>query len=207
MKVVERRYMPKILIYDVLPILDMMVRDDNIIFVNGLRDYYGIPEIDSIFWRVDPMEKYKMVSYTYRYHGRFMQLFLDYKSGSGLPRGGYEPSPATKIISGTDLEQKEPTGDVVDSIKIYYLEKFIKEYKDKTKLIFVISPRYNFKTSNTVSPLRKLCEKYNVVLLDHYADPRFVYKKEFYGDGNHMNVTGATAWSKFIASEIMNYIR
>lgn len=203
MKLIQQRYMPKMIIYDVLPILDELSRDDNMIFANELRSYYGRnKDVDSIFWTLDPTERYKMLSNTYRYHGKLTQLVMDYRNHSGFPKYGFAAAPADNIICGSDLNQKEPTGQKEDSVKLYYLEKFIREYKDKTKLIFVVSPRYNFKTSHTVDPLRRLCKKYGVTLLDHYADPDFVFHKSWFQDGNHMNITGAEEWTKVLIKEI-----
>ena len=119
-----------------------------------------------------------------------------------MPKDGYEPSPATKIISGKDLYQEEPRDNIIDEVKMYFAKKLIEEFKDKTKLVFVASPRYRFKTSLTVNPLRDLCLKNNVTLIDWYANREFVDVKELYADGNHMNVRGATLFSKALAHHL-----
>ena len=171
------RYMPKMVIIDVLPILDEMTRDDNIIFVNELRPWYDKTGIDSIFWKIDKTEKIKMVSQMYKYHSKFLEYYYDGKSQ--LPKDGYEPSPATKIISGKDLYQEEPRDNIIDEVKMYFAKKLIEEFKDKTKLVFVASP-----------------------LIDWYANREFVDIKELYADGNHMNVRGATLFSKALAHHL-----
>lgn len=200
LKILSQRYMPKMVIIDVLPILDEMTRDDNIIFVNELRPWYDKTGIDSIFWKIDKTEKIKMVSQMYKYHSKFLEYYYDGKSQ--LPKDGYEPSPATKIISGKDLYQEEPRDNIIDEVKMYFAKKLIEEFKDKTKLVFVASPRYRFKTSLTVNPLRDLCLKNNVTLIDWYANREFVDVKELYADGNHMNVRGATLFSKALAHHL-----
>lgn len=205
MKILTKRYMPKLVIVDILPILDVMTRDDNIIFVNELRPWYDVEGVDSVFWNIDSLERYKMLSKMYQYHSVFFS-YIENIRGS-IPKGGYDPAPADKIIEQHELKQHEPTDNVVDPLKFQYLEKFITEYKDRSKIIFVVSPRYNFKTSHTVDPIRRLCKKYNILLLDHYADQRFVNVRSDFGDGNHMNEEGATKFSKFIAQEIKKYIQ
>lgn len=204
MKILSKRYMPKVVIIDILPIIDIMTRDDNSIFVNNLRPWYHISSVDSIFWTVDGTERIKMLSGMYAYHSKFLEYRSD--RNAALPKGGFDPSPASKIIGEAELLQSEPTGNTPDSLKLYFLEKMIKEYRDKTKLVFVVSPRYNFRTSHTVDPLRQLCNRYGVTLLDHYADPQFVFRRNDFGDGNHMNAQGAKRWTPFIAHEIKKIV-
>lgn len=200
MKVITHRYMPKMVIIDVLPILYIMKRDDDIIFLNEMRPWYNVDGVDSVFWKVDNTERYKMLSKMYCYHSKFLDYILNLHSK--IPSNGYDPAPSSKIISDCELNQKEPTDNVEDPLKMYYLERFIKDYRNKTKLVFVVSPRYNFKTSKTVDPLRKLCNKYHILLLDHYADPKFVHDRSLHGDGNHFNEKGATLFSQTISKEI-----
>lgn len=71
MKILTKRYMPKLVIVDILPILDVMTRDDNIIFVNELRPWYDVEGVDSVFWNIDSLERYKMLSKMYQYHSVF----------------------------------------------------------------------------------------------------------------------------------------
>lgn len=200
MKVLSKRYMPKVVVIDILPILDIMTRDDNAIFINNLRPWYHAQGMDSIFWKVDGTERAKMLSGMYAYHSKFLDYICDNRLP--LPEQGFDPSPASKIIGGQELSQAEPTDNVADSLKLFFLEKMIKDYKDKTNLVFVVSPRYNFRTSHTVAPLRRLCHQYGVTLLNHYSDPKFVFQRNYYSDGNHMNAYGASQWTPFIAHEI-----
>lgn len=200
MKIVSQRYMPKMVIIDILPILDLMRRDDNIIFVNDLRPWYYISGVDSVFWKIDPNERIKMFSNTYRYHSKLLEYIMS--RNTPMATMGYAPADASKIIRGKDLLQSEPTDNVPDSLKLYYLERFFTEYKNKTKIVVIVSPRYMFKKSNTVEPLRALCKKYEILLLDHYSDSNLNRTRKDFVDGNHMNIIGATKWSKFIAKEI-----
>jgi hypothetical protein len=199
LKIISRRYMPKVIIYDILPVLDEMTRDDDIIFANPLRPYYSVAGVDSIFWKIDKTERMKMFSNMYKYHAEFIPYLLDYKNTSHAPLG-YEPG--IGIVSN-NLKIEEKTKYTVDSLKLYYLEKFIQECKGKTFLVFTASPRWKYPDSgNAFDPLVKLCRKYNIPFLNHYNDKRFIYERNYYSDGTHFNKTGASAYSKMLSSEL-----
>jgi hypothetical protein len=203
MKIITQRYMPKVIIYDVLPVLDEMVRDDNVIFINNLRPYYSIKGIDSIFWKVDATEKFKMYSKMYQYHSKFQEYLLDYSS-TKIDELGY--CPVNRFVAKGQII-KEKTDYKVDSLKLYFLEKFIKEYKGRTHLLFIASPRYMYKTyGNAFDPIIKLCSKYNVPFLNFYSDPAFIYNNKYYADGTHFNKIGATAYTKKLVKYIKYYL-
>jgi hypothetical protein len=204
LKIISRRYMPKVIIYDILPVLDEMTRDDNIIFANPLRPYYSVKGVDSIFWKIDKTERMKMLSQMYKYHAEFIPYLLDYRNTVHAPLG-YEPG--TGIVSN-NLKIEEKTDYTVDSLKLYYLEKFIQECKGKTYLIFAAAPRWKYPESgNAFDPLIKLCRKYDIPFLNHYNDKRFIYKQDYYSDGTHFNKTGATAYSKMLSAELAKLMK
>jgi hypothetical protein len=174
LKIISRRYRPKVIIYDVLPVLDEMTRDDNTIFVNPLRPYYNVSGVDSMFWKIDKTERIKMISKMYNYHAEFIPYLLDYKNTVHSPLG-FEPGKGI-VSSKTIIEEK--TKYVVDTLKIQYLEKFIQECRGKTLLIFTASPRWQYSHyGNAFDPLISLCKKYNIQFLNHYNDCRFIYKQ------------------------------
>lgn len=199
-KLITRRYMPKVIIYDILPVLDEMIRDDNMIFINPLRSYYGLcSSVDSIFGKIDQNEHYKMYSQMYRYHAAFVPILLDVKNTT-YEKNGYLP------VNGhvSDRIKVEIKNDyVVDSLKLYYLEKLIKECKGKTHLIFTASPRWKYTYyGNAFDPIIQLCHKYNVPFLNFYCDKRFINNPDYYQDATHFNKNGATAYTKMLCSQL-----
>lgn len=199
-KIITQRYHPKVIIYDILPVLDMMIRDDNIIFINNLRPHYDQAGVDSIFWKIDSTEKIKMYSNTYKYHALLRGLFGDYKSHH-YSKLGYEPS-----ISQMQNEEiiQEKTDYQIDELKMFYLESFIKDcIASHTKLIFTASPRYGYdETGNAFDPLLSLCHKYNIPFLNHYTDKRFTHNKEYYHDATHFCKKGSTLYTKDLIKEL-----
>ena len=199
-KIISRRYIPKVLVYETLPILDYMIRDDNSIYINPLRPYYGkIEGIDSIFWKVDSTERYKMLSKTYQYHS-ILDYISSYRS-SGWQQNGYS-RPGNAKLDPKTVNYGE-VNYTLDSLKWYYAEKFVKEVSSKTKLIIVASPMYSFHTDHGgLTKIKELCKQYNVPVIDHFCDSNFVDNPELYIDMAHLNRDGSVKWSRLIASEL-----
>ena len=205
-KIISKRYVPKVLVYEMLPIVDFMIRDDNTIFINPLRPYYGKVEgIDSIFWKVDATEKFKMWSKTYQYHD-FLEYLSCYRGGK-QPGNGYN-IPANTRLDPTTLEPEKDFQYELDSVKWYYAEKFVKEVSGRTQLIMAVSPMYSFHDDHGgLTKIKELCKKYDVPVIDHFCDPEFVDNPDLYIDMAHLNRDGSVKWSKKIASELKRFIQ
>jgi hypothetical protein len=203
-KIISQRYVPKVIVYEFLPILDMMVRDDNSIYINPLRPYYGkVSGVDSIFWSVDRTERYKMLSKTYQYHSPLE--YLSSYSSKDWYRNGYG-CPLNTVLNPQTVKYETPIYSI-DSLKLHYMERFIREVSSQCQLIMVVSPMYSFHEDyGGLTNLKELCAAYNVPVLDHFCDEEFVDSAQLYVDMAHLNRTGSVKWSKMIASEIKNNI-
>ena len=200
-KMISKRYLPKMIVYDVLPVLDEMVRDDNIIFVNQLRPFYFIhPEIDSVFWKIDPNERYKMLSKTYQYHSDLMNFVSDYRNGS---HSLVSFTPKTGHVNPGQLAIEDNTNYEADSLKLYFLEKFINECQGKTKVVFCASPRYLFNhAGNAFEPIEALCKKYGIPFYNYYTDSRFVTNGDYFSDATHLSKLGADVYTRTVVSNL-----
>lgn len=203
-KIISKRYMPSVIIYEVLPIVDLMMRDDNSIFINPLRSYYGkVKNVDSIFWKIDPTEKYKMIAKTYQYHS-LIDYISCYRASDWL-RNGYS-RPGNMVLNPKNV-QYDSFEYQLDSIKWYYMERFVKEVSSQTQLVMAVSPMYSFHDDHGgLTKLKKLCIEYNVPILDHFCDTSFVDNPNLYIDMAHLNITGAEKWSRLVASELKKII-
>lgn len=196
------RYTPKLVIYDILPVLDIGTRDDNVIFLNQLRPFYGRnTTIDSIFSDYDSTEPIKMIAQTYRYHSKFLETLACCRD-SEIAKSGY-------TINTNTMKQHVPveiaTHYDVDSLKFKYLEKFIKEVSSKTELIVCASPRYGYThTGDDFDSVIKVCKKYNVPFINHYTDKSYINDISLFQDATHLNYKGATKWTSELCSIIKN---
>lgn len=198
LSLIMKYHTPKLVIYDITKDFDLN-KNDNTKYLGHLKYFYNDKTIKEIFSSVDKLECYKMYSNMYKYNSKFLQLIADNFHSFSTNIKGYKPIHHTMdYVPKSNISNEETE---LDSLKIGYLEKLILLCKDKSQLIFVISPSY-FEDNQDYSPLINLCAKHNISLLDYGKDTTFVGKRRFFGDTVHMNNDGATDFSRIIANEI-----
>lgn len=203
-RMISSRYTPKVIVYDIEPKYDLM-KGDNQVYLGCLKYYYNNDGIDTIFWNVDMAERYKMAFKCYQYNTRWLQLISDNIHPLADSKRGYRPMDLK--MNYEPKAEKDLTYCNVDSLKIYYLTRLITECKiSGTKLIFTISPKYKSTSDQIFSPIKELCVKYRVPLINYYLDDEFRTNKNFFYDSFHMNREGATSYSKKIAHSLRSAI-
>lgn len=201
-KLMQKRYQPKYIIYDIMPSFDLL-EGDNMTFLPSIRYYYDEPPIDSIFWSVDAMERYKMLSYAYRYNSQFFQLIIDNIKPLREDIKGYRPLQGTINYEPKPASPPQSQAYSYDPLKLYYLERLVKDCQTAgTQLIFAVSPRYKNKDATVLAPLYDLCKRYNLPLIDHYTDEAFNLQKTYFRDSAHMNQEGAAAYTRTVVAEL-----
>lgn len=203
---IKQRYSPKIIIYDVyyVDLLDSL-RFQNIDFLKTLKTSYGQTQsVDSAFWRYEPSSKYKMMSKLYRYNSSFLNIIIDNMRQTDWYDHGFYLLNSGKMHDEpfVDNSHKHYTYDFE---KLRLLEKFISENKDSLQLYLAISPEYGRTNDEMYEPVKRLCKKYKVPLLNHYCDTTFTTHKELFVNQNHLNKEGATLYTSIVVSELSNY--
>lgn len=209
-KSIEKRYSPKMIIYDFFPEYDLETTNNDI-YISPLLAYYNEPEIKAIVNSVDPLNKVKMLSSSYKYNSKILMIlnsaFLqrDNPNDNGFVRcQGYSDSTLKREPS--ELETGKTN---IDSLKVYYLKKLITDTRGKSNLIFVISPHYASdynKYDDYIEIFKSICKAYNIQVIDHYDDTSF-HKAAFFSDPVHLNENGARVFSHVITSELKHYYR
>ena len=150
-----------------------------------------------------PKEYYKAkVSKLYAYNSHILSIVKNYSRRHNDNINGYQPLHGSKIL--TEPEEFTSGRDKIDDFSKEKLEEFVKSVTDKKiPLIVIISPMYTkpFKDNAALTLARQIIAKYNVPLWDYSQDPRYV-KKELFYDMAHLNASGATMFSKEIASRM-----
>ena len=197
-KMIEQRHIPKIILYDVY--VQDLFGTDNAKYLSHLKPYYNNKSVQEMFSIVDPSSMNKMYSHIYQHNSTLFDVLKDIFIDNNLFNKGFYT-----IMTGTlDYEpaafkiKQEP----IDSLKIVYLEKFIKETKGKSELIFCLSPSYKCTSSKEFEPIRLLCKKYNIPFLNHYCDTNFTTHRELFANTNHLNRAGADKYSEVIGNEV-----
>ena len=87
--------------------------------------------------------------------------------------------------------------------KFHYLERLIEECNQHgTKLVFAISPSFGADDDRGYNPLKELCARYDIPLINHFCDPEFTSSTEYFYDSVHLNRTGATKYTKKLIGEL-----
>lgn len=202
---IKQRYTPKVIIYDVyyVDLLDGL-RFRNVDFLKTLKTSYGKTEsVDSIFWRYEPTSRFKMLSNLYRYNSTSINILIDnIRKTNWYDKGFYLLNTGT--MKNAPVVENSHKSYLYDEEKLQMLEKFIVENKDKIQLFFAISPEYGKTNDEMYHPIKQLCKKYNVPLLNHYCDTTFTLHQELFANQNHLNCEGALKYSSIIKNEIQH---
>ena len=203
-KMLSSRYTPKMIIYDINESYDLL-QGDNTKYLGDMRTYYEMPGVDSVMWSVDNMEKYKMYSWMYRYNSIWIQMLSDNIHPQSSDENGFVG--IDRYMTYEPGIHLYPIDVKYDMLKIYYLEEFIIDCKNKgVVLVFGLSPMYKARKTDIFTPLINLCRKYQVPLLDYYTDVQFNRSHDFFYDSVHMNRNGAIKFTSKIASQLKSIL-
>ena len=203
LNLIKKRYFPKAIIYDVYtPDLLDGLRYQNGDYLETLKTSYGQTDaVDSMFTRYEPSSKYKLSSTLYQYNSTFLNVLLDnIRRTKWFDRGFYLLN--TGVIEKESIVDNSHHDYIYDAEKLCFLEKFIFENRDSIQLFFAISPEYGKKNDELFDPVKIMCEKYGIPLLNHYCDTMFSLHKEYFGNPNHLNQRGALLYTSIISEEI-----
>lgn len=193
---------PEIIVYDIYSGFDLQ-KDDNIKHLGKLKRFYYNKEIKAVFEKVDKKETCKMLSSMYQYNSTLLQLISDNITPKAENNNGYKA-----LIGSMDYEPKHNDVKTIeyDSLKLDFIEQFILKCIGKTQLIFTISPNYFPSNDERYEPVRELCSKYNIPLLEHNNDTLFIKQKKYFKDPVHLNNEGAEIYTRIIIQQIHNLL-
>lgn len=198
------RYKPKLIIYDVAKGFDIYENpqdQNNTRYVSLLKPYARMPHVDKIFKSLSWQEWMKTYSNLYRYNSISLSTTRDYLFERPYNSDGYSRLVQTMDYEPTIFETED--SGVLDSLKIDYFEKFIQSVQENnSSLVCVLSPRYRSYTTERYEPIFNLCAKYDVLMLDYYADTTFSAHREYFKDPTHMNDNGARLFSAMLANRL-----
>lgn len=203
---ITNRYAPKLILYDVVPKYDIE-SNDNMKYLYHLKPFYDEPGVAPLFSMVNENERYKMLSYMYRYNSRFVQVLSDYVYPQQSVINGYNPMYGIMDYEPDATGSQKSYIEGVDALKLECFKNFIVLCKKKQiSLILMVSPLYKGTSIGYLQPIEDLARQMNVPLYNHSDDIRFCNKKNFFNDASHLNNEGASAFTKTICEEIRKEI-
>lgn len=202
-EMMKARYSPKVIIYDVEPTFDINVYAEdgnNTRYIGELRPYSWNPQVKGIICRVDLSEQYKTLSSMFRYNSKIMDLLKDQVVLSGYTLDGYAPLKGE--MKTAPKKKNTEKANECDSIKLKMMEEFISRMsQSETKLIVIASPKYGATSSKVFTPIKDMCNRYNVEFWDYYNTPNF-QKMEYFKESMHLNDKGARSFTESVAKRL-----
>lgn len=203
-------YTPQVIIYDVMPNFDYLVDGESNAKYLGPLKLLKLgkvkPEVDSIFINVSPSEKWKLMSNMYKVNSKLIQLLTENLTERNVTISGYLPVNKKMLQTPEIKENGLPT--TIDEMKRYYLAKFVQLCKHRNiRLVFYASPSFRKTLDYQFDYIRKLSQKEDIPFINHYCDTMFVRNSDYFYDSVHMNQTGATEYSKIVASEMGDLLK
>jgi len=206
---VTNRYTPKIVILDLLSgDYSQTGPNWNTDMLNVLLPYYGQNEyVDEVINLRSDYEKVKLLSAIYPYNSAIVDIVKTKLLKKDLSFGyqGYLPAqPVGGIKNMIDFFKFGESG-LVDSLKLSYLQKFIRICDDKSiALILILSPWYCQETQ--YAPILE-----EIAAKNHIRFWNFTFREEFsesslFYDESHLNALGANRFTEMIAVKIQKEI-
>ena len=146
-----------------------------------------------------------MMSNMYKINSKLIQLISENLMERNVTISGYLPVNKSMLQVAEIKENGLPT--TIDETKQCYLVKFVQLCKQKNiRLVFYASPSFKKTLDYQFNYIKELSQKENIPFFNHYCDTSFVWNRDYFYDSLHMNQTGATAYSKAVASEMRNLL-
>lgn len=202
LKGLGREIYPEIILCELTPKFDLY--QGGSVGLNNLYPYSNFAPIKDIIISFDSSEKFKLISNGYKLNSVLLRVLPSIFSKSDDATKGFTPlygsiKDSSPII--LDLGYKK------DPVKEMWLRNLIDDaLLHSCLLIFTISPAFNNNYTSLYSDEIAIIQEYNLPLLNHLNDPRFQKEKRFFQDLTHMNIDGATLYSRIIANEVDSII-
>ena len=206
---IQKRHHPKVIIAEITPTFDLGI-NDNHKYLRLLKSHYDREGISEIFDKVDSLEKYKMMSYLYRYNSNVMHnplrlLKPETFSKNAIGVNGYIAM--DKEFDSMKISEREEKEIETDSVKIYYLKRFAEKASETSQLLFVVSPIWYGRDISASDPFlvaKEIADDKGIPFLDFTNDPKYVHNNAYFKDGSHLNARGADEFTRDLIRELKN---
>lgn len=202
-KMISKRHLPKVIIYDIEPAFDLCV-DDNSRYIDRLKPFADENDVNEYIASLFPLERFKVLSHLYRYNYKYLEILSDCVRPTNNMRG-YKPNNGhirTEMLELNLNRQKEDIGPV-DSVKWEYLNKLLSEAQQlDVKVVLVSSPYWKGYPDYNISSVVELAKYYGFLFLD-YSDSEIRNNPDWFADSMHLNDEGAHAFTLDLINRIL----
>ena len=191
---------------EITPEFDLVDYEDISKDLGGLKGHYDRNCIKDIFERVDPTEKFKMLSYFYRYNSNFVHNPLRLFKSTPFTKNALGNQGFRTMHKELDRmkvgEKKEKEVFKLDEVKLFYLKKFVETAKDYSQIVFVISPYWQGRNPEIFNSAKHLADSLSIPFLDFSNDTKYNYNDKYFADRVHLNARGADEFTKDLIMEL-----
>lgn len=200
-----QRYTPKVICLEVMP-TDYYRQEDAFNVLSFFAPLYGNCEAaDSVYRLAGKYWQYQ-VSHLYRYNAKasanLVGLVLNRQADHDH---GYMPLRKPNQFP-TQIDA-ETTRTDVDSLKLEYMERFIRRCHGKhIQLVFTVSPELTLVDASHYDLLKDLAQRNGVPFLDYHTTRTYHDHPEYFKDARHLWDEGARRYSSVFASDLKRTI-
>lgn len=205
-KMISKRHIPKVIIYDIEPAFDLMV-NDNFRYVDRLKPYAEDSDVRGYIEGLFPMERLKLVSKMYCFNYKFLELLSDCVRPSET-NSGYKPNRGhiRQEVINAELKKEKTEILEVDEVKMNCLKAFISEAKNKGVIVILVSsPYWKGYSDIDLRFVREMADYMNVPFIN-YADSGIRNNPDLFADSMHLNDEGAHVFSRDFAQVVKRFL-
>ncbi|MCK9163629.1 MAG: hypothetical protein WCR29_04195 [Bacteroidales bacterium] len=204
-----KRYTPKLVIFDIEPIIldKAFAKEYNL--PNELNHYYFKNNLfKEIVNNADPTERIKILSSMYRYNSRFIYIFDQLLAPKNNIYHGYVPLKNKGYKQKIQYKSYQKEGEI-DQFIVSLLKRTIVLAKEKNiKLIFSISPQYqssNYSQTKSYKLLQQILNDQKIPLINN-SNTTLISDPNDYNDIMHLNQRGADKFSEKFAEQVIKQL-
>ena len=202
-KMISKRHVPKLVIYDVEPIFDYGM-NDNTRYIDRLKPFAGDKEVKQYITGLYPLEDLKLFSHLYRYNYKFLEIASDcLNKGNG--EGGYKPLYGhirREMVEADAPDKTNSEVQIYDELKVTQLHNLITEVKASgSTIVLVSSPYWKSYGIPDLRIIEKIAEELGVPFFN-YSDSDLCNNPDYFADSMHLNDVGAHVFTEDVVGKI-----
>lgn len=196
----SERKKPALVIYDFHPPFDLY-DDDPHRYLSFIRPMWGSNTgVDSVIVMVDPTERIKLISHTFRYNSTLPTLLKGLIGQPNPEDKGYVP--LTEEYAG-DYVPSMPVNSNYSPIKIEVFKQMINFCRcEGIRLVIVVSPTYYDYNRRDIEFIKNFAAENSTEFFDYNADTTYTGNRTYFNDYDHLNDKGAQFFTRQFITDL-----
>lgn len=186
--------------------LDYTCQEDAFNAISFFAPYVNMNAYSDSVYRDAGTYNFYQVSHLYRYNAKAVSnivgLIVNRQENED---SGYIPLPDP--VHHPESLEKSTFEFSYDSLKVQYIEKFIRRCQEKEILLFfTMSPYYTVANPNEYSVLKQIAEENDIPVFDYHSSGLFHDHPDYFKDERHLWDRGARLYSMIFAHDLKEFL-